>query len=136
MAEGETRETRGQIWGRLVKGAVSHKLVLEARWGDVSTKDKQQAEEGMATVRDEFRRTFLHRELTGLDELRQETFDAIVDMHVARHYARENEAKELAREAEEVARAIRERHEVMADDWDILHKEFPGQYPDRRVNNV
>lgn len=126
--ESETPETRGQIFGRLVRTAVSHKIVQEKHWGDASSVDKQQADEGMATVRDEFRQTFLGQQMTDLDDLRQQAFDAIVDMHVAKHYQKERDARDNARVVQEVADAIRQRRDAMAGDWSVINREFPGQF--------
>lgn len=100
-------ETRGQTFARLAKSSARHKIIIEAQWGKVSTKEKQLAEEGLATDRDEFRATFLGQQMTNLDEMRLQAFDAIVDMHVANHYRKEKEREE---------------------DWKLINKEFPNQF--------
>lgn len=80
----EVRETPGERWKRLMGSSVHHKLVFEQSAHDPKGAIHTQADDALKTLKDEFRHSFFRGD--NLDSLREQSFDALVDMHVAKHY--------------------------------------------------
>lgn len=131
LTESQPRESRGQTMARLIRGAVEHQIVIEGKPAD--PKILLQAQDGAATVRDEFRATFLNREMPQLDDLRVQVFDALVDTRVAKHYQKERDAAEQAAIEAQVKEHIVRGRARIAGDWKEITAEFPGQFPEAQV---